>query len=284
MTNKKQNHLFGNCKYFFGEVDYETHNNCDEFCDPYCRCGKIYNAKMIQINYHTIAEEILDYLDCKDENIFYPLSKYVEKIVTSDDFEILIDHGYYGEEIGEVIFDTSAANKLIEYAKTLMNKNPETLITEGLLQEHGYLLNRHNYVTSVINHKMKLLPFLDKIIITNKNPDKEKIRRLYMDNIFEGFIVINDNGKFKLIDGHHRFQALLNKLLDNGIYSPTFPEVYNALPDIIKRLKKSKKEISFKEIVIENPIEELKEKIEILEDKVEEILERLKDAEGRDYH
>jgi polyhydroxyalkanoate synthesis regulator phasin len=278
---KKNNHLFENCKYYYGEVDYDTSYNCDDGCDPYCRCGEIENERMTSIDYNAIAQDVMDYLNCEDDNVLYPLSKYIEKTVNSDSFNIHVENGYYGQEIGSIELNSGTVSVIIEYAQNLINKSSETLITEGLIQEHGYLLNRNESISDVINHEWKLSEFLDKLVITNFNPNKEKIQKLIDAKYFNGFITKDDNGKMKLIDGHHRFQALINSLFNNDVL-----EIFDqkSLADIKKKLKrKLNRKISFKEIIISSPIKDLEERISKLENRIDDLEYRTND-ESRDYH
>jgi len=296
-NNVPKIHLFDNCKYYYGDCEYDT-TGCTSECinsDGCCRCKKILNARVENIDYREIAKDVSLFIEIDStsktaENILYAVEKYIKNTISSDSFDINIIEGYYGEEIDSIKLNCSKANEFINFAKQLVGKRNTEILKLASTLEHGQLLKDHENICDVKIYSITLKDLINKLVITNHNPDINKISELMVDKKLNNLIVIKDNNKkLKLIDGHHRFQAILNNLFD--IYY-TKAEIFNqkSLLDVENRLKKLKKvgklqkKITVSEIIIENSIEELNSRIQKLEDIVFSLSERLDNVEGRDYH
>jgi hypothetical protein len=271
----------GECQYKY--VDYELDYSECECDDSYCHCKSIVDKRITNIDYYHMATAVAKFVDQKENEILiYAVEKFIKNTVKEDDFEIITGSGYYGEELYNIKLDESVENNIITFASSLAKETDADVIKCALTNEHGWLTAEHKNISDVLKYKLSSREFISKIEITNVSPNLNKVK-LLMDSIPDNFVVQKFGEKLKLIDGHHRFQALLNQLMGNNkfnieIYSKTDIENFESILKKKKRIAYAKKMVNIHELVVDEPdayLRQLENRIEDLESKVKQLERRL---------
>jgi hypothetical protein len=214
-------------------LDYNNHYSCeDSGCNEegICRCGEIDNIEIVSVNISDVVNKIYNiYFDgsvsskrnitiqsiwgITPELIKYAIDRIlrVNKIWSPLCWDISVVGGYYGQEIGEVFIINDIASKLedeLEFALNIESKRD--LIHYLLKLEYGKILPELEGDFEVITvHR-------DNIIFRNNKHFNNVIKEdmeYYSDKKYHGIrgIVIQNDDKFRLIDGYHRCSKTENE-------------------------------------------------------------------------
>lgn len=214
--------------------DYDTTYPCDNHksCEnDYCRCGRIENVRISDINLIDLTEDIYNKIfgDTKnvairrDININSLLSKFdidkyfINRILTLhrlyDDncWHGDICNGYYGEELDGIFMDVmgSINDDLYFVLENDVVKKIEFL----LKKEYGYIDERlvgKNWDLEIVN--------MDDIVF----PNSEHYKSIYTGLEYYGDatyklprgILLKSGNKYKVIDGYHRFKNTRESLVE----------------------------------------------------------------------
>jgi hypothetical protein len=227
---KKLNHNFQSVKFI--DVDYRRTSNCEQYyCDDICRCSRIRDCEL-SIAYNDFLSYIYDiYFDNSIQttrnnvlnNILSDITKEIDiytidritrifRLWDKSNWDIIIDKGYYGEEIGGVyINNVSRIESSID--KALSIDNLTNRIQYLIELEYGYLL------PELKNCKFEVIEINKSDIIFGSHSQLEnvKLEKLdhYSDMNYSNIrgIVISKCDKWRLIDGYHRcFETKLEKI------------------------------------------------------------------------
>lgn len=209
------------------EVDYNRFYNCESYgCDSegICRCSSIEDEHITSIDVSSIVDSI--YSDIFDNSLstkrnnainslfgitkeldIYTIDRILRKCLIYDKnvWEIEKDGGYYGEEItGIKLYN--------EYSEEVSMKLNEALSIDNVKERIEYLLNlEYGYVLPELSNKnYKIVKINKSDIIFGNGKHLEsvsgKVLSHYSDKEYRGIrgVVIEKNGKYKLIDGYHR--------------------------------------------------------------------------------
>jgi hypothetical protein len=218
-------------------VDYNYNNDCENYgCDEegICRCGTIYDEHVESVDVSLLVKKIYDDFfeqgKAADRNnaineVLYGIGKDIDiytidriirsyKIWESENWNIEIEGGYYGQEVNDVTIKESIANKIEEELMTVFSLPSLKEKIEYLLKvEYGKILPEitdSNYESITIDKD-------DIIFGTEKHLDKvmKKDLDFYSDKNYNGIrgIVKKSGDKWRVIDGYHR------------IFSTKFPRV-----------------------------------------------------------
>lgn len=202
------------------EINYHEENSCHESgCDEegICRCGHIEDVEIASVDKQRVINAILDYSSVKDPFQLYCLSRMLtySALGEASDFEVKVEGGYYGDEIGDIHL-TKAAKALINSLVIELNscKAMKEMVELILVQEYGHLLPRlKNLTWTIVKVKANSVVIpnkvyhskLDKTAITEyakwfkESPAKfKKVPRC---------LCTKEGSKFKLVDGYHKFTA-----------------------------------------------------------------------------
>jgi hypothetical protein len=214
--------------YYSGvEVDHKRDYQCASYgCDEegICRCSTIYYARIVNINASKIVDSIYDEIydnskSTKRNNLInsifgiekeleiYTIDRIVRKSMIYNEtfWEIRIEPGYYGQEIGGVILDS-------EYADKLSDKINHALSIDNFKERVEYLLTlEYNYIIPELVNKDYRVIRINKsdIIFGNEKHLKNvsnKDLNFYSDANYTGIkgIVTKKGDKYRVIDGYHR--------------------------------------------------------------------------------
>jgi|688.fasta_scaffold258107_2 hypothetical protein len=218
-------------------VDYSYTYDCENYgCDEegICRCGSIHNESVESVDVSLIVKKIYDefFEEGKAANrnntineVLYGIGKDIDiytidriirsyKIWESDNWDIEVEGGYYGQEVNDVRIKESIADKIEEELMTVFSLPSLKEKIEYLLKvEYGKILPEitdSNYESITIDKD-------DIIFGTEKHLDKvmKKDLDFYSDKNYNGIrgIVKKSGDKWRVIDGYHR------------IFSTKFPRV-----------------------------------------------------------
>lgn len=189
------------------EADYDK--RCDNSCDSgICRCTTIENARVTEVDIERISDKLVRKKDL-NSMLHYCIERILvsEKLYDPDMWYIDVINSYYGQEIDSVTLDVSGPiiNKL-EQLVTMTNMQK---INYVLTEEYGYLLpHLKAYNTALIYHAKT------SNIIPSQNYYNTKVdASIYSGRSLPYCVVESGDGKFKIIDGHHRYAAALNDAL-----------------------------------------------------------------------
>jgi len=185
---------------------YYACQNGSNCCDnDFCRCGTIVDAVVTSV---PLMESFVHKIS-KIYPIESNLDKYAYERLSSlygawdhNNFSVNVCPGYYGEEIEGVSFDKAKEleEAVVKYNK--LTKNRER-IEYLLIAEYGSLL-------PIVQNKTWRIKKLKRseIIIGNQEHFKkvDKIARYEKYSLPKG-ICIEENDKYRLIDGYHRLFA-----------------------------------------------------------------------------
>jgi hypothetical protein len=209
-------------------VDYSYTYDCENYgCDEegICRCGSIHNESVESVDVSLIVKKIYDefFEEGKAANrnntineVLYGIGKDIDiytidriirsyKIWESENWDIEVEGGYYGQEVNDVRIKESIADKIEEELMTVFSLPSLKEKIEYLLKvEYGKILPEitdSNYESITIDKD-------DIIFGTEKHLDKvmKKDLDFYSDKNYNGIrgIVKKCGDKWRVIDGYHR--------------------------------------------------------------------------------
>lgn len=221
------------------KYDYNTNYSCLEYgCrdEGICRCSKISNAKVEEIDLISITNHLYDKLiDIKSSrrnkrlnNILYgcDIDEYclnriltINKLWDKEIYEINICRGYYGQEVESITMQDSILRKI-------ENEFEEVFLLDSLSDKIRYILTLENgYLLDIIKNVDFVFAEINKSDINIKNSDnyiksiiKNKFH-FYEDYPYLHGVLKEKSGKYKIIDGHHRILSSKDKILRVAFYS-----------------------------------------------------------------
>lgn len=228
-------------KFFLGdlqyclELDYCDSSHCGEAgCDEdgICRCGTIENPVVKTVN----AIEFLDRLEdvCDGDLDRYVLDRVFSHsaiLNNTQNYDINVTGGYYGEEIEGVTLQPQCAKKMIALVRAALScPDSRSKIFMALREEYGYLLPEIETKTKATVVGLEF----DKItagasyhqLRLNKSR-LEYYKDLYDDHCRKDLIskipvcvVVKSGAKYRLIDGYHRLESFKKRGVINHDGTP----------------------------------------------------------------
>lgn len=218
-------------------VDYSYSYDCESYgCDEegICRCGSIHNEHVDSVDVSSIVKRIYDDFfeqgKAADRNnaineVLYGVGKDIDiytidriirsyKIWENENWNIEVEGGYYGQEVGDVTIKESIADKIEEELLTVFSLPSLKEKIEYLLKlEYGKILPEiadSSYESIVIDK--------DDVIFGVEKHLKKVMKKdldFYSDKNYNSIrgIVKKSGDKWQVIDGYHR------------IFSTKFPRV-----------------------------------------------------------
>ena len=207
------------------DCDYDTHRNCREHgCDDgICRCSTIHNARITHVDINDIILEIYGVYfnndtetkrDTAINSVLFGIDRQMDlytidrilrayKIWRSESWDIEITWGYYGQEIESINLNVEIVERIeqdLDIAFSIEDFNGRIEYLLGV--EYGYLL------PELENCKYELMDIKKSDIIFGSINHYKKLEKCdyYNDLRYNNIrgIVIENGGKYRLIDGYHR--------------------------------------------------------------------------------
>jgi hypothetical protein len=179
----------------------DDNSDCD--CEDICRCSRIVNEQVESVDLNEIVQNLCE----KDPVIIkYCVDRILRifKAYNPENYDISIEGGYYGQEIGKVTLTNEAA-KLIDCAfdnLLALNTDKEKLLfVLGL--EYAFitsLLRRGKFEVKEISLK-EISEKSNKLVI-------KKVEKYDLIPDIPIGIVTQRNNEYIIIDGHHRIISL----------------------------------------------------------------------------
>lgn len=189
-------------------VDYDYERSECHCNDDYCRCTTIEHTWIDKINVRDVVDELYRKHSRTDSDIdeyCFDRICYAFKIYDKDFYEVETGGGYYGEEVYGVYFENEEKIFNAYYEMLALNTNIEK-IKYCLKLEYHYLLDCVE--TASLAHIVRMppnnihLPQTEYFIKLENNVIEE-----YKNRKLPIAVCIRDEGKYRLIDGYHRFVA-----------------------------------------------------------------------------
>lgn len=190
------------------DVDYTNGGDCESYgCDDegICRCGTIENPHVAGIPCDRLAEKIAPselFLKYCVERIL----RHFKPLHDSSNWDIQVEGGYYGEELGEVKLNESVAEILSNILLSLEKATDNERIEAALALEYGFILPTIKNKT----WSLEKITLADVELGQTKHASKLNEERIidYMINDAPIIgIVLESAGKYRVIDGYHRVTA-----------------------------------------------------------------------------
>lgn len=200
---------------YYVSYDYDTERNCDWACDPYCRCGVIVNAHVTSIPYKTFLGELLASEALTTSILGYCVDRILHRRISCDSYDIWAQRGYYGQEVERVMLDNAA--QISDELHTLVKKTASEQMEYVLRLEYQGLLPGLEQCDYTIE---RIKP--EQIFVSNPehlarcNSDIIKAYQEQFETLLPQCIVKRENDKYRLIDGYHRYAALMAGYLEKG--------------------------------------------------------------------
>jgi len=187
------------------DVDYDNGTDECECGDDYCRCSTIVNTQVSSVPYEKLAEEIAP------ESI---LLKYcVERILRhfkplreQSSWDIEVEGGYYGEELGEVKLDKNVAETLATILHSLEDATDNQAVETALNVEYGFILPTLKDKTWTLERVA-----VAELDLGNKhhaaNLDEERVDSYRVEKQPVIGLLLKADNKYRVIDGYHRITA-----------------------------------------------------------------------------
>lgn len=192
------------------EYDYERSQcTCNAYEDgDYCRCTTIERAWVEVINVKLVIKKLYDKY-CKDPSNIneYCFDRICTafKIYDKDYYEVESCGGYYGEEIEGAYFinESKVVDAFLEVLKVETDIEKIKFVLE---LEYGYLLDKVKnttvaYISTVYTRAIDL-PQQEYFVRLNKEVIED-----YKNRKLPVAVCLECGGRYKLIDGYHRFVA-----------------------------------------------------------------------------
>lgn len=127
--------------YYAVEVDYDSDRHCDVAgCDSICRCRTIENVRVTSVNARTLTQSIAPK---GAPLLLYAIERVLghdREVMDTNNWEVSIEKGYYGEEIGGVCLDWTVATRIRKELEELEAMGPSEQVEQALKVEYGYLI------------------------------------------------------------------------------------------------------------------------------------------------
>lgn len=181
------------------------YNHEEDYCGDYCRCGKIVGIEPGKPNSFRIASAIAKSYNKKLSTIKeYAIERWAN-MLTHDDFDIKSTGGYYGEEVDSITLKTRACDELY---RLLESDDP---IDFMLNLEYPGIPNPHRGKKWELQTSTKI-SLIDPSINAKLNKttlEYYKTKLTYGMKRFTILCIAKSGGRFGLIDGRHRLEALI---------------------------------------------------------------------------
>lgn len=228
------NQTFDNNFKYNVEFNHDTVYSCLEsgcYEEGICRCCSIENAEVTSVDINKLTDflygSVVDYASAsgrrniKLNSIFYGgalVDKYCinrilthHKVYNTQHFEVLIEKGYYGDEIGEIQLNQKVLDIVIDDIEKIMNfDNLSDKIKYVLNLEYGYLLdNIEDMKFEVIQISKNEIDFksLNQKHIQNTQKKLKDFELTFYDNKNYSLprgVVRKSGNLYKIVDGYHR--------------------------------------------------------------------------------
>ncbi len=218
--------------YYNGvDCDYNSYTDCESSgCEDegICRCSKIENERVTDVNVNKIVNTIYDeyFDDSESTKRNYKLNKILfgtdkeldiytidrilrkYKIWDENNWEINICNSYYGEEIESVVIEES-------FCKKIQNEIEKAFSIDELTKRVEYLLilEYGSILPSLENCKYEIVEVDKNDILFGSKNHRDKVGKKtldhYSDKEYKGIrgVVLEKDGLLKLIDGYHRIHS-----------------------------------------------------------------------------
>ena len=205
--------------------EYNTKRNCRENgCDDgVCHCSTIHNITISHVDISSIVDTIYNiYFDDSKSSkrnsvissVLYGIDKQIDlytidrilrshKIWLNEVYDIEVVNGYYGQEIGTIHLEEKITKKIEHDIDKSLSINDLSERIEYILGiEYGYLLS------DLVGCRYELADVTHDDITFGSIDHYKKMKKLeyYNDHNYNNIrgVVIEKNGKYRLIDGYHR--------------------------------------------------------------------------------
>jgi hypothetical protein len=218
MKTKKKNFPRKLEKYNFeyiASIEYDTISHCEENgCqeEGMCRCSTIENTRIEkEIDTAALAVSILPPKSSLINEYCVERILRINHVYDPELYEVCVTGGYYGEEIGEVILDWRVARTCDkQIVDMLALKTDDEKILYVLKLEYGYVLEGLEKLHFTIRKVDKKDIFFPQEGYA-KRLDPDMLERYEKWELPRG-ICVEDNGKYKVVDGYHRCTAGKGKI------------------------------------------------------------------------
>jgi hypothetical protein len=187
-------------------LDYETYRPCQNgsnCCDnDYCRCGIIRDARVANASTGKILDLFGEELDVWDR---YCIDRVLSNAGAwdSDNYRIETCRGYYGEEFDGIYF--RGAGDVDAKVDQILSASRTDKINLVLTEEYGYLIE------TLVDKQYEVVEVRKDQVVFGQEDHyrrlKPEVIESYRDYDLPRGVVVESEGRFRVIDGYHRIAA-----------------------------------------------------------------------------
>ena len=215
----------------YAEINYDRNSDCDyRGCDTICRCSRIENAKIISVSFHittvTCTQKIptksgamrsKDYKFSEVESYCIDRLLRLHKAYDPLLYEVVIENGYYGEELGTPKFVNKSV-LISDILEVIQLASDIEKVKFVLNKEYSFLLETVDTTSSVsiVNIELsKLAKNVDYASRIKKQSEEYNFGETRHRPLPIGVVVktittlslIDGSHGYRLIDGYHRLAS-----------------------------------------------------------------------------
>lgn len=191
----------------------EGTSHCTCPANDYCRCGTIINTRVEQVGPH-YAREMMNAFVKGDDLEKLLAFMFFRHCFDTDDFDVTVCGGYYGEEIDDVRLTDSGYEKIARFNSYVETENTQALLAMVLAGHYGYVLPE---VLKYEKWELISVP-VDKIVASKAGMGQvQSVGYDYWDDrqfpsFYPGCLVVPCcDDKLRIIDGFHRWTQFNSK-------------------------------------------------------------------------
>ena len=206
-------------QFHYSGVDYsyDSYECSDMNCgcrdnSDYCRSSQYKGLRVSKIDLNSIRFHFLEKSNSRKDIqsvtdtpfIHYCVDRLlrIHKVFDNDLWDITTCHGYYGDEINSITFN--GFDSLVSDIKEVLLLPENKQVPFVLKKEYDFILD------SLKNKSFSILKVdINDIVIGNKEYKKKVcVRDYYFDESLPVGVFLKEGGKYRLIDGYHRYCLL----------------------------------------------------------------------------
>lgn len=202
--------------YYEVEVEYDRSPCNGKMCNDICRCTTLSNVFVKCANPQELALSAMP-KDHINTIVHYCFERILvnQQIWDQYSWDVEVDNGYYGEEIGKVMIDYNTAASIKENVEKMMSlKTDIEKILFVLELEYGYVLS---CLSGATDAKIKVVKLDDIRIGNTEYYRKIKTNKCLVSkhNYTAIAVCVPEEDKYRIIDGYHRYSLAKKQSFKN---------------------------------------------------------------------
>lgn len=204
------------------DVEYDSNRDCARYgCGSICRCSRISSIQVKSANVGVDCVYVEEaYMDKAGKQrrraaTISDVERYcidrllrIYKTYDVDKYYVSTTSGYYGEEIGSISFNDERV-LIADIDKMLNLKGDDWKIKLILEAEYSMLLDKLKDIKTVSIEKVDMTRLCMNDEYAMRLKREASTGYLFSEGVAQGVVLRQHDGSLRLIDGYHRYTALM---------------------------------------------------------------------------